>query len=244
MDKSVQMAVVGMLCLAVLGGCTRYTDIREGINAIQSRSVPERLEVINGKYKIGSPDVINITVRDNIDLNIETVVRPDGNITFPLLGDVYVEGKTPEEVSRMLDTELANYIKDVQTTVHIVGFFSQKYYVFGEVNRPGPQPFTGDITLIDALASAGSLTIRSAPGRVRLVRPGLEKPEIFKINVNRIMKKGDGRLNLQLRESDIIYVPTNVFAKVGYAIDNLLYPFRSILGFAYTASLTQAIADQ
>ena len=136
MEKSAWTAFAGFLALALLGGCTRFTDVREGINSIESRSVHERLKVINGTYKIGPPDVLQITVRDNADLATQAIVRPDGYITFPLLRDVYVEGMTPEEVSDVLNTELASYIKDVETTVTVIGFFSKKIFVFGEVRSP------------------------------------------------------------------------------------------------------------
>jgi len=241
MRKSVWAASAGFLALALLGGCTRFTDVREGINAIESRSVPERLKVINGTYKVGPPDVIRISVRDNADLATEAIVRPDGYNTFPLLGDGYVEGMTPEEISEMLDTELASYIKDVETTVTVIGFLSKKIFVFGEVNRPGPQPFTGDITLVEAIANAGSITLRSAPGSVRLVRGDLEKPKVFKINLKKITMKGRASLNLQLQENDIVFVPTNGFAKVGYAIDNVLYPFKSLLSAAFTTRAVQGL---
>lgn len=241
MKRSAWTAFAGFLALAVLGGCTRFTDVREGINSIESRSVPERLKVINGTYKIGPPDVLRITVRDNADLATEGIVRPDGYITFPLLRDVYVEGMTPEEISDMLDTELGSYIKDVETTVTVIGFFSKKIFVFGEVKKPGPQPFTGDVTLVEAIANAGSITIRSAPGGVRVVRGDLEKPKIFKISLKKITAKGRAGLNLQLKENDIVFVPTNGFAKVGYAIDNVLYPFRSLLTAVFTASAVQGI---
>jgi len=239
MGKGVWVALGGVIALTLTGGCTPYTDIREGINAIQSRSVPERLKVINGTYEVGPPDVIQITVRDNPDLTTDAIIRPDGYITFPLLGDVYVEGRTPEGISEVLDTELANYIKDVETTVTVVGFNSKKVFVFGEVRSPGPQPFTGDVTLVEAIASAGSITIRSAPRGVRLVRGDLESPKIFKVNLKKITMAGNANFNLQLKENDIVYVPSNVFAKVGYAIDNVLYPFRSLLGAAVTARAAQ-----
>jgi len=244
MRTNVRLMLTGMCALALLAGCGRsYTDVRSAINRIQSQQSEKRLEEINGTYRVGAADVLSITVRDNRDLDTEVVVRPDGNITVPLLKDVYVEGMTPVEIAQKLDAEYANYIKDVETWVTVIGFNSKRIYVFGEVEREGPQPFMGDVTLIDAIANAGSLTRQASPGRVLVVRGDLSEPKIWKINLKKITMKGQAQYNLMLRENDIVFVPTNPFAKVGYTIDNILYPFRSILAAAYTFFAIDTLGD-
>ena len=243
MGISSRIAVMCVLSAAVLSGCSsRFTDIREGILA--HKSEPRALEANNGVYKVEPPDIIEITVRDNRDLNTQVTVRPDGNITFPLLEDrdVYVAGLTPKEISELLDKELSAFIRDVQTTVTVIGFNSKKVYVFGEVYRQGPQPFTGDITIIEAVATAGGITLRSAPGSVRLVRGDIEAPKVFKVDLNDIRLWGEQFADLQMKDGDIVYVPPNFFAKVGYALDNVLFPFRGLLGVAYSAAGAHSLA--
>jgi len=243
MAISSRIALMCVLSVAVLSGCaSRFTDVREGILA--HKSEPRSLELINGTYKAEPPDVIEISVRDNRDLNTQVTVRPDGNITFPLLGDVYVAGMTPEEISKMLDEQLSAYIRDVQTTVTVTGFNSKKVYVFGEVYKQGPQPFTGDMTLVESVANAGGITLRSAPGSVRLVRGDIEAPKVFKINLKDITRRGQQFSDLQLKDGDIVYVPPNGFAKVGYALDNVLFPFRGLLGVAYSAAGAHSLATE
>jgi len=243
MRTNVRVVVTGLFVLVLLAGCSSYTDIRESINKIQSKQGEKRLEEMNGTYTVGASDVISITVRDNRDLNTEVVVRPDGNVTVPLLKDIYVEGLTPVEIAQKLDEEYANYIKDVETWVTVIGFNSKRIYVFGEVVRQGPQPFTGDVSLLDAISNAGSVTRQSSPTKIRVVRGDLSEPKIWKINLKNITMEGQAQYNLVLREDDIVFVPTNPFAKVGYAIDNLLYPFRSILAAAYTFFAIDTLGD-
>lgn len=239
MEKGFWTPVAGILVLALAGGCTQYTDLNKGISEMATRNVPERLKEINGVYEVGPMDSLGIAVQDNTNLNVTVIVRPDGCITFSPLGDLYVEGKTPEGISEELSKQLESRIRDVETTVTVLAFNSKKYYVFGEVRSPGPQPFTGRVTVVDAIASAQYSTIRSAPKRVRLVRGALENQKVFRINLNKIIKEGDANLNLMLQEGDILYVPTNRYAIVGDAIDLLLRPFRSLLSAVFLGTQIQ-----
>ncbi|HUS59287.1 MAG TPA: polysaccharide biosynthesis/export family protein [Planctomycetota bacterium] len=231
------------LCLAALAGCHRYTDIRAGILATKGDS--DRLEKINQRYKVGPPDELQVEVRDNRDLGVKVTIRPDGYITLPLLRDVYVADMTPVQISDMLDKEFTHYLKEVQTTVTVTGFNSKKVYVFGEVMRPGPQQFSGDMTVVEAIARAGSITLRAATGSVRLVRPDPEGGEkVFKIDLDDITIKGQSLANLQMNEGDIVFVPSTVLAKVGYAIDSVMWPFRGLLtplsGYSAIKSLSSS----
>ena len=230
MGKMIQAALCSLFLLGVLQGCggQRFTDIRAGI--IAAKADPLRLETINQRYKVGPPDELQVEVRDNRDLNTRVTVRPDGYITLPLLEDIYVADLTPMEISEKLDTEFEHYLKDVQTTVTVVGFNSKKVYVFGEVGLPGPQQFTGDMTVVEAIARAKSTTTRAATSSVRLVRPDPDGGEkVFRINLNDITIEGQSLANLQLNQDDIVYVPPTTLAKIGYALDSVMWPLRGIL---------------
>jgi len=244
MGKMIQAALCSLFALAVLQGCggQRFTDVRAGI--IAAKTDPARLEVINQRYKVGPPDELEVEVRDNRDLNARVTIRPDGYITLPLLRDVYVADMTPMQISEKLDQEYANYLKDSQTTVTVVGFNSKKVYVFGEVGQPGPQQFSGDMTVVEAIARARGVTTRAATGKVRLVRPDPDGSEkVFRIDLDDITIKGQSLANLQMNQDDIVYVPPTVLAKVGYAIDSVMWPFRGILTPLYGYSAIKNIGD-
>ena len=233
-----------LACVAVLSGCgggQEFTDLRESIRI--KKDEPQRLEVINGRYQIDPPDVLRIVVRDNKDMDTEVMVRPDGYITVPIVGDVYVAKQTPEKVATMLDEKFGQYIKDVKTNVTVIGFNSKKIYVWGEVGNPGPQPYTGDMTIVEAISQAGTITIRAQPKKVRLTRADPVKPKVFRVDLNEVTLRGVTDPNLQLLQDDIVYVPPNGFAKVGYAVDNVLFPFRGLLSIIYAWSAVQNISD-
>jgi len=106
--------------------------------------------------------------------------------------------------------------------------------MFGETPGRGAKQFTGDVTILRAFAQAGGVTNRAAWDRIRLIRATRTTRQIFRINLGQIVKRGDWTTNVQIRENDVIYVPPTRMAQVGYFLDNLLFPFRSVLGAAAT----------
>lgn len=107
-------------------------------------------------YRLGAGDVIKITVFNHEDLTKESLVGPDGKISYTLVGDVQVAGRTAREVQDELTTLLGkNYIVNPQISVEVKTYDSQFVYVNGPVKSPGRWPLQGGLTLKDAIALAG-----------------------------------------------------------------------------------------
>ena len=242
------LLVAACVCLLATGCGSRFTNIDQAVIA-NDRPDEMRLDDLNGLYRIGPPDGIRITVNagDRTEIETETTVRPDGFITFTSqygnLHDVYVADKTPAEVADHLSGELAKYLKQVDVTVEVISFQSKKIYIFGEVGREGAQVFSGEISLVELIAGANAITPRSNPKKVLVVRGDPVDPQVFRINVKAITSGNDPTManDILLEADDVIYVPPNIFAKIGYAIDNVLWPFRSVLSAAFTAASVQNI---
>src|SRR3954463_2535788 len=121
-------------------------------------------------YVIGPQDVLTIQVFDQADLGGKYTVETDGTFSFPLIGRVKAGGMTLRGFEVELKKQLADgYFKNPQVTVGVETYRSQRVFVMGEVRSPGPVPLTGGMTLIEALARAGS-TLPSASGEVAIVR--------------------------------------------------------------------------
>jgi len=122
-------------------------------------------------YVIGPQDVLAITVWNEPDLAGKFAVETDGTFTFPLIGRVKAGGLTLRELEADLITRLKDgFFVNPQLTVAIEQYRSQRVFVVGEVRTPGPQSLTGDMTIIEALARAGS-TLPSAGDEAIIVRP-------------------------------------------------------------------------
>jgi polysaccharide export outer membrane protein len=168
-------------------------------------------------YVIGPQDVLSITVFDQKDLDGRYTVETDGTFTFPLVGRVSAGGTTVRQFEAALRAKLANgYFKNPQILVKIEEYRSQRVFVMGEVRTPGTVALTGGMTLIEALARAGS-TLPSASGEVAVVRPrhGVKGPispdeddnaEVIRISLRRL-ESGSRSQNLELKDGDTIFVP-------------------------------------
>src|SRR5262245_66151355 len=121
-------------------------------------------------YVIGPQDVVTVQVYDQADLGGKYSVEADGTFSFPLIGRVKAGGQTLRGLEQDLKSKLADgYFRNPQVTVAIEQYRSQRVFVMGEVRQPGPVPLTGGMTLIEALARAGSTTA-TASGEVAIVR--------------------------------------------------------------------------
>lgn len=169
-------------------------------------------------YVIGPQDVLTIQVFDQPDLGGKYAVEVDGTFSFPLIGRVKAGGLTLRAFETELKKKLADgYFKNPQVTVAVEQYRSQRVFVMGEVRQPGPVPLTGGMTLIEALARAGS-TLPSSSGEVTIVRapqgakgpvtPDAATPdaEMFRASI-RDLESGELAQNIELRDGDTIFVP-------------------------------------
>jgi len=170
-----------------------------------------------GDYVIGAQDVLSIAVFDQTDLGGKYAVELDGSFTFPLVGRVQAGGLTIRSFEVELKKRLADgFFKNPQVTVAIEQYRSQRVFVTGEVRSPGAYPLTGDMTLIEALAKAGSTT-STASEEVVVVRgtKGVDGPiaidaagdkEILRFNLKDLQSGAAAVRNIDLRDGDTIYI--------------------------------------
>ena len=167
-------------------------------------------------YIVGPQDILTITSFDQDDLSGKYQVDADGTFSFPLIGRVQAGGLTLRQVQDELQKKLKDgFFKDPQVGVAVEQYRSQKVHVVGEVRTPGTYSLSGDMSLIEALARAGSATA-SAAGEILIVRgpaagDAPASPEGDDVDVTRIELKAlqNGRLagSLALRDGDTIVVP-------------------------------------
>ncbi len=109
-------------------------------------------------YVIGPQDVLDISVWKENELTRTVPVRPDGKISMPLLNDVRAAGLTPNQLAAQITTSLKRFVTDPQVTVIVTQINSQRVYILGEVLRTGAYPLLPEMTILQALSSAGGFT--------------------------------------------------------------------------------------
>ena len=224
---------LSVVSLFVHAGCTSFDKIQTELYQ-SSQHGENRLELLNGKYIISPPDVIQIVVSDNPELTITSVIRPDGNIFIPIVGDVYVDGLTTLEVRSKVHVLIGRYLKGLpkeSVSVQVVGFNSKRVYVYGYASGLVAIPFTGDVTVLDAITQSSMLISTSNKRKVKVIRgegDPSKKPQKLVLNLNDIIKRGRTEENIVLRPNDVVYIPPTFFGRIGYAIQDLLFPARPI----------------
>ncbi len=190
------------------------------------------------EYHIYPPDALEITIRPEPAIQRTVVVRPDGNISLDLVGDVEARGKTIEQLRSELETRLREFIKNPDVTVLLASSASRVFFVFGEVERTGRFPLIGDVHTLDALGQAGGPTRFASMNGSRLVRPGVEGPRVFEIRFADLAYDGVPDTNYLLQNGDVVYVPPNLWARVGYALQVVFFPIQQVFGLGRTATRT------
>jgi polysaccharide export outer membrane protein len=188
-------------------------------SADESTSVPGRNEsaetgkgwspwVSLDSYKIGSGDVLEIVTWKEPDFSRDAVlVRIDGKISFPLIGDIPVSGRTPLEVKKEIETGLKDYVESPIVTVTVITPGSQKFYILGEVTHTGEFDLMKNLTVLQAFAIAGGFTQWASKKEIILFRNESGKEKIYRINYKNIVKGKDVSQNIYIKANDTIIVP-------------------------------------
>ncbi len=191
--------------------------------------------VSTGHYTVNPPDSVAIHAPGAGEIDgVVQRVRPDGKVALRLLGEVHVAGLTTQEIAEKLKVQLSRYYVEPEVVVEVSQYRSQCYYVFGEVMRPGPKPYTGRDTLLRALAEA-TPTFLAWRSQIRVVRPAPEEDatKTIVINLDKMIRTGGTEQNVLLQPGDIIEVPPTPLAWIGHRVRELLYPMEPAIE-AYT----------
>jgi polysaccharide export outer membrane protein len=175
---------------------------------------PTAADATADAYVVGPQDVLTVTVFGEAELSGKFPIEADGGFNFPLIGRVSAGGRTLRQVEETIRGKLADgYLKNPQLTVSVEQYRSQRIFIVGEVRNPGTYPLTGQMTLVEALATAGSaganaadhaLVVRGGNGRVAGAEDG--RDDVVRIDL-RAFQAGSLAHNIALRDGDTIIVP-------------------------------------
>ncbi len=158
-------------------------------------------------YVIGPEDGLDISVWKDDTLKTTSLVRPDGGISFPLVGELMAAGKTADQLRDELCKRLEKYVPDAVVTVSVIHVASYRIYVLGRVNKPGDFAVGRDIDVLQALALAGGLTPFAHEDDIRVVRKIDGRTSTIRFRYSDVMKAGDVTQNITLLSGDVLLVP-------------------------------------
>lgn len=158
-------------------------------------------------YKIGVGDILEINTWKEPDLSLEAaMVRSDGKITVPLIGDLQARGSTTMELKAIIEKKLVEYVEAPNVTVTLANPVSQKFYILGEVMRTGEYPIVKKLTVMQAFALSGGFTEWASKNEIVVIRRIDGKETTITIRYKDILK-GDFSKDIALKADDTIIVP-------------------------------------
>lgn len=159
------------------------------------------------EYRIGEQDVLDISVWHEKDLSTTVVVRPDGQITVPLINEMYVIGMTPRQLQALITEKLGPLVNLPQVTVSVRQINSRQVYVIGEVARKGVFHINSTTTVLQLLAEIGGPLDYAKRKRIYVLRNESGKQERIPFNYDEVIKGKRTSQNIVLRPGDTVVVP-------------------------------------
>jgi polysaccharide export outer membrane protein len=194
MKRTIAFATALLLCSATL------------LSWGQDAAKDAPASVAQASYKIGADDTLHVSVWKEPDLTATLPVRADGMISLPLLNDVQAAGLTPMQLATNITEKLKKYLADPRVTVVVTAMNSQRVYVLGEVLHTGAMNLLPDMTVLQALATAGFTQFANTKG-IYVLRTENGKQQKMPVNYKQLVKGDAMGQNIILKPGDTIVVP-------------------------------------
>ena len=231
--KRIMIAVLALACMATLvyAQAEKAATVKEMLAqkgeraqtaetqtapapVIPAAQEPVKAEVPGSpEYVIGADDVLDISVLQPEKMLVTVAVSPDGAITFPYIGTVQLKGLTLESAQNEIQSRLADgYMKYPVVSIALRQATSKKFFVYGEVMKPGTYRLEENMTILKAISLAGGFTKFGSTSRVKVLRSkkGGAGYETIKVNLNAAMN-GSSRSDVMLKDGDIVVVNEGIF---------------------------------
>jgi polysaccharide export outer membrane protein len=158
-------------------------------------------------YTVGPGDILDISVWKDEALTKSLVVLPDGKISFPLIGELDVGGKTVARIKGEVEAKITRYVPDVVLSVDVRQVNSMTVYVIGKVNSPGRFVMNGNLNVLQALSSAGGLNPFAKKGEIKIFRQEGDRTVIHPFDYEEVAAGKNLDRNIPLKRGDVIVVP-------------------------------------
>jgi polysaccharide export outer membrane protein len=198
----------GMAQAKMANGSTTMTATEAEVTgskqpAAGSQSPP----AVSADYRIGVSDVLDVHVWKEPELSRVVPVRPDGKISLPLVGDLEVQDKTAAEILEIVADRLKGYVTEPEVTVIVREVNSKRFFVVGQVNKPGTFPLVVPVSVLEALAMAGGFQEWADRDNVLILRRTPNNgTERINFSYDKWIKKKQPVSYEELRNGDVVIV--------------------------------------
>lgn len=164
-------------------------------------------EKVGDDYIIGPGDLLTISLWRDDALNKEVTVLADGKISFPLVGEVMAAGKTVAELKKEMAEKLTEYVPEPVLSIEVKQPNSMVIYVTGRVNSPNRYPINSNVSVMQALSTAGGLNPFAKKNKIKIFRQEGGKTTVFLFKYDEVVDGKNIEQNISLKRGDVIIVP-------------------------------------
>lgn len=172
----------------------------------ESPAVPDGVEA-PADYIIGPDDVLAVVYWREKEMSAEVTVRPDGQITLPLINDVQASGLTPDELRLSVTKAASRFVEDPTVTVVVKAINSRRVFITGQVAKPGVYPLTSPITVVQLITIAGGVLEWAKEKEIRVMRMENGRTVAYRFNYKDVSRGRNLRQNIELKPGDTVVVP-------------------------------------
>lgn len=171
-------------------------------------------QAASDQYVIGAGDGLQVFVWGYDELSTSVQVRPDGNISTPLVEDLQAAGKTPTALARAVEIALEEYVRSPTVTIIVqqfVGEYDRQIRVVGQATEPMSLNYRAGMTLLDVMIEVGGLSEFASGNKSKIVRNENGVETVFNVRIKDLLNKGDMRQNMKMQPGDVLIIPESVF---------------------------------
>jgi polysaccharide export outer membrane protein len=202
MDRTfVRLVLASLVAVGTMLGAAT-AKAQSAVGATSPAAEPDQ-----SSYRVGPEDVLEISVWREDALKKEVLVRPDGGLSYPLIGEVQAAGKTVNEIRAEIAKRLEKFIPEPAVSVSLLKVGSQRVYVLGKVTKPGEFAVGRYVDVLQALSMAGGLTQFAESNEIRVMRREGERQIVLPFEYARVIRGQKLEQNIQLRGGDVVVVP-------------------------------------
>ena len=209
MHRHIRQSV--FIWLVALGLCRPATALQQFAKAGETSlssdqvSAPQKAAE-QPEYVVGEGDVLHINVWKETEISQTVVVRPDGNISLPLVNEVAVAGLSPRQIQQLLTEKLRSILTNPRVTVSVAEVRSKMVYITGEVGKPGAYSVASPLNVLQLIARAGGLNEFANRKNIYILR-GSDKKNRLHFNYKEVVKGKNSQQNIVLQPGDTVVVP-------------------------------------
>jgi polysaccharide export outer membrane protein len=160
------------------------------------------------EYRLHAGDQIDISVWGEEQLRRDTIIRPDGRVSFPLAGDVVAAGRTVSDVRKEIESRLKAYVSEPVVTITISNLNGNRVFVIGQVAHPGMFTMNPELTVVQSLTMAGGMTPFAKPDDIIILRgPAGGAQKVMKFSFGEVSRGRSLEQNIVLESGDVVIVP-------------------------------------